>query len=129
VLLHALLDVEAPQRGGAEPPMPAPVGIDARALVLLVSPLVGRQVFARAAALARAGHSVIAIDSLPGEVGAPGGDEWSGPALRLWRIERATRIGQLRDLGVPVVSWQGSGSLDAVLADLARITARTGRRS
>jgi uncharacterized protein (DUF58 family) len=129
LLLNALLAVTAPQRGGAEPAMPAPVGIDARALVLLVSPLVGRQVFARAAALVRAGHSVIAVDTLLGVPDAAGGDEWSGPVARLWRLERATRIAQLRDLGVPVVPWQGSGSLDAVLADLARIAARSGRRS
>ena len=129
LLLHALLDVEAPQRGGAEPPMPAPVGIDARALVLVVSPLVGRQVFARVAALARAGHSVIAVDTLPEEIGPEGAGEWSRPVLRLWRLERSTRIAQLRDLGVPVVAWQGTGSLDAVLADLARIAARSGRRS
>ena len=129
LLLNALLDVEAPQRGGAEPAMPAPVGLDARALVLLVSPLVGRQVFARAAALARAGHAVIAVDTLRDEVPDEDTDEWSEPVARLWRLERATRIAQLRDLGVPVVTWHGSGSLDAVLADLARIAAHSGRRS
>jgi uncharacterized protein (DUF58 family) len=129
LLLGALLDVAAPQRGGAEPAMPAPVGIDARALVLLVSPLVGRQVFERAAALARAGHSVIAVDTLQGDVGTGDDDEWARPVARLWRLERTTRLAQLRDLGVPVVAWRGSGSLDAVLADLARIAARSGRRS
>jgi uncharacterized protein (DUF58 family) len=129
LLLHALLDVEAPQRGGAEPPMPAPVGIDARALVLVVSPLVGHHVFTRVAALARAGHSVIAVDTLPDGIEPEGGDQWSLPALRLWHVERSTRIAQLRDIGVPVVAWLGSGSLDAVLEDLARIAARSGRRA
>jgi uncharacterized protein (DUF58 family) len=128
LLLQALLDVNPPRRGGAEPAMPAPVGIDARALVLVVSPLVGRQVFDRAAALARAGHSVVAVDTLPEDARDDEDvDAWTRPVLRLWRLERTTRIGQLRDLGVPVVAWSGSRTLDAVLGELARVAAQAGR--
>jgi uncharacterized protein (DUF58 family) len=125
-LLQSLLDVSGSRPTGAEPPLPEPVGIDARALVVVVSPLVGRLVFDRAAALARAGHSVIAVDTLPDRLGTEESDAWSGPVLRLWRLERATRIRQLRDLGVPVAPWRGSGSLDGVLVDLAR-AAQSGR--
>jgi uncharacterized protein (DUF58 family) len=125
-LLQSLLDVSGPRQAKSEPPLPEPVGVDPRALVLVVSPLVGRRVFDQAAALARAGHSVIAVDTLPDRLGTEEVDAWSGPALRLWRLERATRITQLRDLGVPVVPWRGSGSLDGVLVDLAR-AAQSGR--
>ena len=108
--------------------MPAPVGIDPRALVLVVSPLVGRQVFDRAAALARAGHSVIAVDTLPEDARDDEDvDAWTGPVLRLWRLERLTRLTQLRELGVPVVPWHGSRSLDAVLVELAKSAAHAGR--
>jgi uncharacterized protein (DUF58 family) len=128
LLLQALLDVTPPRRGGAETAMPPPVGIDARALVLMVSPLVGRQVFDRAAALARRGHSVVAVDTLPED--ARDDDEvdaWTRPVLRMWRLERATRIAQLRDLGVPVVPWRGAGTLDGALGELARAAAQAGR--
>jgi uncharacterized protein (DUF58 family) len=125
-LLQGLLDVSGPRQAGSEPALPEPVGVDPRALVIVVSPLVGRLVFDRAAALARAGHSVIAVDTLPDELGSEEPDAWSAPVLRMWRLERATRITQLRDLGVPVVPWRGSGSLDGVLVDLAR-AAQSGR--
>jgi len=125
-LLHGLLDVSAGRSGGSEPPLPEPVGVDPRALVVVVSPLVGRHVFDRAAALARAGHSVIAVDTLPDALGTEETDAWSAPVLRLWRLERDTRTTSLRDLGVPVVRWSGSGTLDGVLVDLAR-AAQSGR--
>jgi hypothetical protein len=44
-------------------------------------------------------------------------------AHRLWRLERANTIGQLREVGVPVTAWGGSGSLDEVLRDMQRMAA------
>jgi len=38
----------------------------------------------------------------------------------LWRLQRATRLHRLAELGVPIVPWRGEGSLDLVLRDLAR---------
>jgi uncharacterized protein (DUF58 family) len=127
-LLAALLDTSAPRAGGAEPRMPSPPDLDPRALVLLVSPLVGRSVFERAAALARAGHTVLVVDTLPADALPPARDAWDAPVAALWQLERGIRIGQLASLGVPVVRWHGSGSLDAVLAELARAASRTGVR-
>jgi uncharacterized protein (DUF58 family) len=126
-LLQALLDVAPPSRVGGEPLLPEPAGLDPRALVLVISPLVGRHVFERTAALARAGHTVVAVDTLPDDPVGEATDAWSGPVFRLWRLERDVRISQLRGLGVPVVRWRGPGSLDSVLADLARVAARGGR--
>jgi hypothetical protein len=36
-------------------------------------------------------------------------------------MERDNTIGQLREHGVPVVTWAGAGSLDLVLRDVARL--------
>ena len=127
-VLTALLDVSAPRLGGAEPALPEPAGIDPRALVLVVSPLVGRLVFDRAATLGRAGHAVVVVDALPDDAAPAEEGPWTAPALRLWRLERATRIVQLRSLGVPVVPWRGEASLDQTLVDLARAASRTGGR-
>jgi hypothetical protein len=45
-------------------------------------------------------------------------------AARLWRYDRANTIAQLRDHGVPVVAWNGPGSLDDVLRQMSRVAAR-----
>jgi uncharacterized protein (DUF58 family) len=127
-VLTGLLDTSAPRGGGPEPRLPAPAGIDPRALVLVVSPLVGRYVFEQAAALGRAGHSVVVVDTLPPDAAPEDGGPWAVPVTRLWLLERSTRIGQLQSLGVPVVPWRGRGSLDAVLQVLTRAAARGGGR-
>jgi uncharacterized protein (DUF58 family) len=127
-LLSALLDTSAPRTGGGEPRLPPPPGLDPRALVLLVSPLVGRYVFEQAATLGRAGHSVVVVDTLPADATPSDGGAWTAAVTRLWLLERATRIGQLRSLGVPVVPWHDNGTLDAVLVELSRAAARTGGR-
>jgi uncharacterized protein (DUF58 family) len=127
-VLTALLGTSAPGAGGTEPRLAVPPDLDPRALVLVVSPLVGRLVFEQVAALSRAGHAVVVVDTLPPDALPADGDAWTGPVTRLWLLERATRTGQLQLLGVPVVPWRGSGSLDAVLLELTRAAARTGGR-
>lgn len=127
-VLTALLDASAPPAEGPEPRFTAPPDLDPRALVLVVSPLVGRHVFEAVAALARGGHTVLVIDTLPLDLLPADGNAWAGPVTALWRLERRTRIGQLADFGVPVISWQGSGSLDAALVALTRAAARSGAR-
>ncbi|MGY1857646.1 DUF58 domain-containing protein [Modestobacter sp. SYSU DS0290] len=129
-LQSALLDTSAPRTGGVEPRMPVPAGLDPRALVLVVSPLVGRHVGETAAALSRAGHPVVVVDTLPADAlpGPADDGPWTGPVTRLWLLERDTRVRQLQSLGVPVVSWTGRGTLDAVLVELTRAAARSGGR-
>jgi len=119
-LLDALLDVRPPLIVGADPELVDPPGLDPRALVVLLSPLVGTAVYDRAAALRRMGHPLVVVDTLPAEATPPGESEWTALALRLWRLQRDTRTHRLAELGVPVVAWGGAGSLDAVLRDLAR---------
>ena len=127
-VLAALLDTSAPRAGGPEPQLPVPPDLDPRALVLVVSPLVGRYVFEQAATVARSGHPVVVVDTLPPDAALPDDDRWAAPVTALWRLERSTRIGQLTDLGVPVVGWQGAGTLDTVLRELTRAAARAGGR-
>ncbi|MGI8529126.1 MAG: DUF58 domain-containing protein [Geodermatophilaceae bacterium] len=119
-LLDTLLDVRAPLVLTGEPEIVDPVGLDPRALVILLSPLVGRTVFDRAAALSRLGHPIVVIDTLPEDATPPVESPWTDVALRVWRLQRETRVHRLGELGVPIVAWRGAGSLDAVLRDLAR---------
>lgn len=119
-LLEGLLDVRPPPTRTREPRLAEPPGLDPRALVILLSPLAGRTVHASAAALARRGHPIVVVDTLPVGVRPNQQTPWTDLALRLWLLQRETRTQRLRELGVPVVAWQGAGSLDAVLRDLVR---------
>lgn len=122
-LLDTLLDVAAPQVRTGEPELVNPAGLDPRAMIVLLSPLVGESAFVRAAALVRSGHPVVVVDTLPADAGPAEETEWTALALRLWRLQRTDRIYRLGELGVPIVAWRGPGSLDAVLRVLARASA------
>jgi uncharacterized protein (DUF58 family) len=100
--------------------------ISGRALVIMLSPLLSTAVAAEAAGLSRAGRSVLVVDTLPDEVALPERGPWMELAWRLQLIERSNLVAALADHGVPVVPWLGRGSLDQVLAGLAR-TARAAR--
>ena len=89
----------------------------------MLSPLLGSEVANGAAGLARAGRSVVLIDTLPADVELAEQDSWTELAWRLALLERDTLAGALTGFGVPVVPWLGSGSLDQVLIGLSR-TAR-----
>ncbi|HZM75814.1 MAG TPA: DUF58 domain-containing protein [Candidatus Limnocylindrales bacterium] len=116
-LLDARPSAVARERAGAQ----LAAGISADALVVVLTPLLDARSASMLAGLAKAGRFVVAVDTLPAELAAPTGSNWSGVAFRLWRLERENTIGQLREHGVPVVAWAGAGSLDAVLRDVARL--------
>jgi hypothetical protein len=96
----------------------------------VLTPLLDPRTAAMLARLARAGRYVIAVDTLGVPGPAPVNAPWLPVAQRLWAIERENTIGQLREHGVPVVAWAGTGSLDQVLRDVARLATgpRLGRR-
>lgn len=97
------------------------------AMLVVLTPVLDGASAALLATLVRSGRSMVAVDTLPPEVRPPGGEtEWSGPAERLWRLERANTLGRLRDIGVPVEQWRGAGSLDVVLRHAHRQAARAG---
>ena len=124
-ILEWLLDTRA-VAGSGDPPG---FGIDphligSSAMVVVLTPLLSVQSVEMIAKLARAGRSVVAVDTL----GALAGrrivsSKWTPVAVRLWRLERENTIGALREVGVPVVAWAGTGSLDDVLRDVVRMAA------
>ncbi|MCL7458973.1 DUF58 domain-containing protein [Micromonospora echinofusca] len=106
-----------------------PQVLSADALVVVLTPLLDERSAQMLARLARSGRFVVAVDTLPADLAPPKDRGWAEVAYRLWRLDRDTMIGQLREHGVPVVRWAGAGSLDEVLRDVARLATapRVGR--
>ncbi len=91
----------------------------AEALVIMLSPLVSATALERAVALARRGVMVLVVDTLPEGV-VESEDEITAIAWRIRLLERSREIRIVQEVGVPVVRWQGPGSLDLFLRDVAR---------
>ena len=121
-VLEWLLDVR-PSPSASAPGSYAfgPHLLSSNALVVVLTPLVDRRSAAMLARLARAGRFVVAVDTLPRKLTLPIQGAWGPIAYRLWLLERANTIGQLREHGIPVVTWAGAGSLDQVLRDVSRL--------
>jgi uncharacterized protein (DUF58 family) len=126
-ILDVLLDVrplpwyELSDRAAAQLSMAnLPAEVSTGALVVVLGPLAGEAAFRLLAGLARAGRSVVAVDTLPPEARPEPPGLWTDLAYRVWRLEREGDIVRLGDIGVPVVPWRGAGSLDQVLRDVSR---------
>ncbi|MFI7575227.1 DUF58 domain-containing protein [Micromonospora sp. NPDC049497] len=121
-VLEWLLDVRAessPQESYDH--LFGPQLLSADALVVVLTPLLDERSAQMLARLARSGRFVVAVDTLPADLPPPKDRGWAEVAYRLWRLDRDTMIDQLREHGVPVVRWAGTGSLDQVLRDVARL--------
>ena len=90
------------------------------ALIVAFTPLLDERSAELLARLARAGRFLIAVDTLPSHARPEIDSDWADAALRLWWLTRQNTIDELREHGVPVVTWRGTGSLDEVLRDVAR---------
>ncbi|MEU5913036.1 DUF58 domain-containing protein [Micromonospora sp. NPDC047527] len=121
-VLEWLLDVRA-EASQHEPydQVFGPQMLSSDALVVVLTPLLDERSAQMLARLARSGRFVVAVDTLPTDLAPPKDRGWAEVAYRLWRLDRDTMIGQLREHGVPVVRWAGAGSLDQVLRDVARL--------
>jgi uncharacterized protein (DUF58 family) len=120
-VLEWLLDVQATDSGYE--PTAGTFGtqlLSANALVIVLTPLLDQRSAAMIARLARSGRFVFAVDTLTADVRTTRAGQWSPVAHRIWRLERENTIGQLREHGVPVVRWAGTGSLDEVLRAVSR---------
>jgi uncharacterized protein (DUF58 family) len=93
------------------------------ALVIMLTPLLDHDSANLLAILARAGRSLVTVDTLPAHGVPPIRSMWTPAALRLWRLERDNIIGRLRGVGVPVEPWRGAGSLDLMLRHVYRLSA------
>ncbi|MEU4478641.1 DUF58 domain-containing protein [Micromonospora sp. NPDC023966] len=121
-VLEWLLDVKA-ESSPHEPydQVFGPQLLSSDALVVVLTPLLDERSAQMLARMARGGRFVVAVDTLPAELLVPKDRGWAEVAYRLWRLDRDTMIGQLREHGVPVVRWAGAGSLDQVLRDVSRL--------
>jgi uncharacterized protein (DUF58 family) len=94
--------------------------VEAGAMVIAFSPLVGQHGRAHVANLAQHGHVVIVVDTLPPDP-PPAPSPWTAMAQRVRTMERQADIDQLAEIGVPVVRWRGPGTLDEVLRNASRL--------
>ena len=101
------------------------LGLTGGSLVMLLSPLVAHSTVHRAIDLAGHGITVVVVDTLPeGVTDDDPDDPFRVLAWRIRLLERARELRAVQAAGVPVVRWQGPGSLDLVLRDLARRRSR-----
>ncbi len=123
-ILDWLLDTAVDTRGAETPTrLLGPRVIPPRALVLALTPLLDPRAANLLAELRRRGQAVLVVDTLPAAAVEPSRRPLRGLAERLWRLEREELLARLAEIGVPVAGWSGAGSLDAVLADVARMSA------
>jgi uncharacterized protein (DUF58 family) len=88
-------------------------------LILVFSPLLDRHLVETLRDLRERGFSILIIDVLNAE---PTGrtDGLSELARRIWRMEQEAIRFSLRELGIPLVRWDGQQSLDEPLAPYTR---------
>jgi uncharacterized protein (DUF58 family) len=124
-VMEVLSSAEAGPNHRADPVRIRP--LSSGAMVIVLSPLVGRLALAQIVHLVQHGHTVIVVDTLPDEptVSLRG---FQALATRLRAIERGVEIDRLEALGVPVVPWRGRGTLDEVLRDVSRLALAPRRR-
>jgi uncharacterized protein (DUF58 family) len=88
-------------------------------LILVFSPLLDRRLVEAVRDLRERGFSILIVDVLNAEPSA-GRDAVAGLARRIWRMEQQAIRFSLRELGIPLVHWDGEQSLDEPLAPYTR---------
>jgi uncharacterized protein (DUF58 family) len=89
------------------------------ALVLVFTPLLDRRLVETIRDLRERGFPMLVIDVLNAEPSGPR-EGLGGLALRIWRMEQHAIRFSLRELGIPLVRWDGVQSLDEPLAPYTR---------
>jgi uncharacterized protein (DUF58 family) len=124
-LLDALVLAEPSPQHRAETVRVRP--IEAGAMIIALTPLIGQAGRAQVVTLVQHGHTVVVVDTLP-PTAARAGSSWEQLAARVRSMERQADIDALNELGVPVVLWRGRGTLDEVLRNAGRVAAAPRRR-
>ncbi len=89
------------------------------ALVIVLSPLISSVALERAISMANAGLAVAVIDTLPPDLHRSN-DAKTDLAWRIRLLERRREVRAVQRAGVPLVEWQGPGSLDPFMREMAR---------
>ena len=89
------------------------------ALILVFTPLVNPRLVETLRDLRQRGFPVLVIDVLNGDP-PTGRGEVARLARRVWRMEQQAIRFSLRELGIPVLHWDGEQSLDLTLAPYRR---------
>ena len=89
------------------------------ALILVFTPLMDPRLVETLRDLRQRGFAVLIVDVLNGEPSA-GRGRAARLAQRIWRMEQQAIRFSLRELGIPVVHWDGEHSLDLSLAPFTR---------
>jgi uncharacterized protein (DUF58 family) len=98
------------------PPPALPNG----ALVYAVTPLADDRFLDALQDLAQRGNPAVVVEIPAGEPRLDPEDPGAPLALRLWRLDREALRFSLTERGMPVVAWEGDGTLDLALAPLLR---------
>ena len=109
---------EMPSRDGGITRLPR-AALPPASLILVFTPLLDARLVETLRDLRERGFSILIIDVLSAE---PSGsrDSLSGLARRIWRMEQQAIRFSLRELGIPLVYWDGEQSLDEPLAPYTR---------
>lgn len=95
-------------------------GIDAGAVLIVLSPLIDPAMVDVVARLGARGLTTVVVDTMPEHLWRGEDDVYTALAWRIRRLSRGVDIHRLTAAGVPVVPWRGPASLDQVLRDVSR---------
>ncbi len=89
------------------------------ALIIVFSPLLDTRLIEAVRDLRERGFNVLVVDVLNAEP-QPARGALSALATRMWRLEQEAIRFSLTQIGVPIVAWDGTSSLDEPLAPYTR---------
>jgi uncharacterized protein (DUF58 family) len=121
--LHRLLQLLVSVPGGWErsvgltrlPRAALPPG----SLVLVFSPLLDPRIVEAIRDMRERGFNIVVVDVLDAQP-RPDNTQLSALTSRIWRLEQSATRFSMAQLGVPIVHWDGQGSLDDALSPFAR---------